>query len=204
MSVQHDLSDRGYRVMSVRPARNGWRWIYREFPTFFKVSTSDLVQFSRQLSTFIKVGVPIVDAIKLLQEASNSGAFRAALEDISEDLDAGEAFSTSISHHPSVFNQLYIDMVRAAEYSGTLDRVLSQIAVYLQRQDQALEVADAEIISVICDSMEALGVSNYQVRFSSRRVLNLLLAYASITPERWGLLAIASSRRGPWPRFTQL
>ena len=41
-----------------------------------------------------------------------------------------------------------------------------------------------EIISVICDSMEALGVSNYQVRFSSRRVLNLLLAYASITPER--------------------
>jgi len=45
--------DRGYRVVSVRPARNGWRWIYREFPTFFKVSTSDLVQFSRQLSTFI-------------------------------------------------------------------------------------------------------------------------------------------------------
>src|SRR5262252_1398201 len=46
------------------------------------------------------------------------------------------------------------------------------------------EMADAEIISIICDSMEALGVSNYQVRFSSRRVLNLLLAYASITPER--------------------
>ena len=95
--MQHDLSDRGYRVMSVRPARNGWRWVYREFPTFFKVGTSDLVQFSRQLATFIRVGVPIVDAIKLLQEASSSGAFRAALEDISEDLDAGEAFSTSIS-----------------------------------------------------------------------------------------------------------
>src|SRR5438445_391296 len=117
ISVQHDLSDRGYRVMSVRPARNGWRWVYREFPTFFKVGTSDLVQFSRQLATFIRVGVPIVDAIKLLQEASSSGAFRAALEDISEDLDAGEAFSTSIAHHPSVFNQLYIDMVRAAQYS---------------------------------------------------------------------------------------
>ncbi len=46
------------------------------------------------------------------------------------------------------------------------------------------ELADTEIICGICDSMEALGVSNYQVRFSSRRVLNLLLAYASITPER--------------------
>jgi len=48
----------------------------------------------------------------------------------------------------------------------------------------ASELADTEIICVICDSMEALGISRYQVRFSSRRVLNLLLAYASLTPER--------------------
>src|ERR1043165_8385110 len=46
------------------------------------------------------------------------------------------------------------------------------------------EIADIENIAGICDSLEALGVSRYQVRFSSRRVLNLLLAYASITPER--------------------
>jgi type IV pilus assembly protein PilC len=138
-AVHRNLVDRGYRVVSVRPARNGWRWIYRELPTFFRVSTSDLVLFSRQLSTFIRVGVPITDAIKLLQDASGSGAFRAALEDICEDLDAGEAFSTSIQHHPNVFNQLYVDMVRAAEYSGTLDRVLAQVAAYLQRQDTAIK-----------------------------------------------------------------
>jgi histidyl-tRNA synthetase len=46
------------------------------------------------------------------------------------------------------------------------------------------ELADTEIIAGICDSMEALGVTAYQVRFSSRRVLNLLLTYAAITPER--------------------
>jgi type IV pilus assembly protein PilC len=138
-AVHRNLLDRGYRVVSVRAARNGWRWIYRELPTFFRVSTADLVLFSRQLSTFIKVGVPITDAIKLLQDASSSGAFRAALEDICEDLDAGEAFSTSIQHHPNVFNELYVDMVRAAEYSGTLDRVLAQVASYLQRQDTAIK-----------------------------------------------------------------
>ncbi len=132
--------------MSVRPARNGWRWIYRELPTFFRVSTADLVLFSRQLSTFIRVGVPITDAIKLLQTATGSGAFRAALEDICEDLDAGEAFSTSIRHHPNVFNQLYVDMVRAAEYSGTLDKVLSQVAVYLQRQDTAIKKLRSALI----------------------------------------------------------
>ena len=138
-SVHHELVGRGYRVVSVRPARSGWRWIYRQFPTFFRVKTADLVVFSRQLATFIRVGVPITDAIKLLQGASGSGAFRAALDDIYQDLEAGEAFSSAIAHHPSAFNQLYVDMVRAAEYSGTLDSVLLQVAAYLQRQDTALK-----------------------------------------------------------------
>ncbi|HYL07933.1 MAG TPA: type II secretion system F family protein [Candidatus Udaeobacter sp.] len=138
-AVHRDLMDRGYRVVSVRPARTGWRWIYRQFPTFFRVKTADLVLFSRQLATFIRVGVPITDAIKLLEGASSSGAFRAALEDIHQDLEAGESFSAAIAHHPSAFDQLYVDMVRAAEYSGTLDRVLIQVAAYLQRQDSALK-----------------------------------------------------------------
>jgi type IV pilus assembly protein PilC len=138
-AVHRDLIDRGFRVVSVRPARSGWRWIYRQFPTFFRVKTADLILFSRQLATFIRVGVPITDAIQLLQGASNSGAFRAALEDIFQDLEAGESFSSAIARHPSVFNELYVDMVRAAEYSGTLDRVLIQVAAYLQRQDTAIK-----------------------------------------------------------------
>ena len=137
--MQQRLASHGHRVVSVRRAGSGWRAVYRALPTFFKVRTNDLVLFSRQLSTFIKVGVPITDAIRLLQGSSGSGAFRVALEDISEDLEGGEALSTAMSHHPQVFNQLYVDMVRAAEYSGTLDRVLSQVAAYLQRQDSAIK-----------------------------------------------------------------
>lgn len=137
--VHRNLMDRGYRVVSLREAKSGWNWLYRELPTFFRVSTADLILFSRQLSTFLKVGVPITDAIKLLQGASASGAFRSALQDILEDLEAGESFSVAIAHHPNVFDQLYIDMVRAAEYSGTLDRVLAQVATYLQRQDTAIK-----------------------------------------------------------------
>jgi type IV pilus assembly protein PilC len=97
------------------------------------------VQFSRQLATFLKVGVPITEAIRLLRSGTRSGPFRAALDDVNDDLDDGESFSVAISHHPNVFNQLYVDMVRAAEYSGSLDRVLLQIATYLQRQDSALK-----------------------------------------------------------------
>ena len=131
----------------------------------FRVRTADLILFSRQLSTFIKVGVPITDAIKLLQGATNSGAFRAALEDICQDLESGEAFSTAIAHHPIVFNQLYVDMVRAAEYSGTLDRVLNQVAGYLQRQDTALKKLRSAMIYPAVILLLALGVCTVLIVF---------------------------------------
>jgi type IV pilus assembly protein PilC len=137
--VHRNLTLRGYRVVSLRQARGGWQWLYRQMPTFFGVSTADLVLFSRQLATFLKVGVPITEAIRLLRSGTRSGAFRAALDDVNDDLDEGESFSIAISHHPHIFNQLYIDMVRAAEYSGSLEKVLLQIAIYLQRQDTAIK-----------------------------------------------------------------
>jgi len=164
-AVHRDLIDRGFRVVSVRPARSGWRWIYRQFPTSFHVKTADLILFSRQLATFIRVGVPITDAIKLLQGASSSGAFRAALDDIFNDLEAGESFSSAISRHPSVFDELYVDMVRAAEYSGTLDKVLIQVAAYLQRQDTALKKLRSAMIYPAVILVLAIGVCTVLIVF---------------------------------------
>ena len=164
-AVHRNLLDRGYRVVSVRPARSGWRWIYRQLPTFFHVSSADLILFSRQLATFIRVGVPITDAIKLLQGTTNSGAFRVALEDIYQDLEAGESFSTAIAHHPSVFDRLYIDMVRVAEYSGTLDRVLIQVAAYMQRQDTALKKLRSALIYPAVVLLLAIAVCTVLIVF---------------------------------------
>ena len=156
--VNRDLSERGYRVVALRPAKSGWRWLYRQMPTFFRVKTSDIVQFSRQLATFLRVGVPITDAIKLLRDGTKSGPFRAALDDMNDDIDDGEAFSVAVSQHPNVFNQLYVDMVRAAEYSGNLDKVLVQVATYLQRQDSAIKKLRSAMIYPAVILTLALGV----------------------------------------------
>ena len=181
-TIHHSLVDRGYRVVSVRPARSGWRRIYRALPTFFRVRTADLILFSRQLSTFIRVGVPITDAIKLLQTASGSGAFRVALEDICEDLDAGEAFSTSIEHHPHVFNQLYVDMVRAAEYSGTLDRVLGQVATYLQRQDTAIKKLRSAMIYPAIILLLAVAVCTILIVFVLPNFVSIFAEFKAQLP----------------------
>jgi len=197
-AVHRNLLDRGYRVVSVRPARNGWRWVYRELPTFFRVSTADLVLFSRQLSTFIKVGVPITDAIKLLQDASGSGAFRAALGDICEDLDAGEAFSTSIQHHPNVFNELYVDMVRAAEYSGTLDRVLAQVASYLQRQDTAIKKLRSAMIYPAVILLLAMAVCTILIVFVLPNFVSIFHEFKAQLPLPTRILLALGVFAGTW------
>lgn len=172
--INRELLERGYRVVALRPAKSGWRWLYRQMPTFFRVKTSDLVLFSRQLATFLRVGVPITDAIKLLKDGTKSGAFKAALEDINDDLDEGEAFSEAVAHHPTVFNQLYVDMIRAAEYSGSLDKVLVQIATYLQRQDSAVKklrsamIYPAVILTLaagVCTVLVVVVLPNFVVLF---------------------------------------
>lgn len=144
-------------------------------PTFFGVSTADLVLFSRQLATFLKVGVPITEAIRLLRSGTRSGAFRTALDDVNDDLDEGESFSIAISHHPHIFNQLYVDMVRAAEYSGSLEKVLLQIAIYLQRQDSAIKKLRSAMIYpaiimtlafVVCGVLIVVVLPNFVALFN--------------------------------------
>lgn len=203
-AVHSALIRRGYRVVSLRRARGGWHWVYRELPTFFGVSTADLVLFSRQLATFLRVGVPITDAIRLLRTGARSGAFKVALDDVNADLDEGEALSIALSHHPNVFNQLYVDMVKAAEYSGTLDKVLVQIAIYLQRQDTALKkirtamIYPAIILTlavVVCGVLVVVVLPNFVALFDEfhadlplpTRVLIALGAFAQAW--RWQILA---------------
>jgi type IV pilus assembly protein PilC len=180
--VQRALENRGFRVVSVRVARSGWRAIYRALPTFFRVRTSDLILFSRQLSTFIRVGVPITDAIRLLQDASSSGAFRVALEDICDDLDSGESLSVAMSHHPQVFSQLYLDMVRAAEYSGTLDRVLGQVAAHLQRQDSAIKKLRSAMIYPAVILVLATGVCTVLVVFVLPQFVQMFKEFNATLP----------------------
>lgn len=181
-AVHRSLSDQGLHVVSVKPAKGGRRWLYRVLPTFFRVRTADLILFTRQLSTFIRVGVPITDAIKLLQGASGSGLFRVALEDVCDDLSQGEALSTALSHHPNVFNELYIDMVRAAEYSGTLDRVLAQIAAHLQRQDTALRKLRSALIYPAIILVLATAVCTILVVFVLPNFVNIFEEFHAQLP----------------------
>ncbi|MCC7076446.1 MAG: type II secretion system F family protein [Acidimicrobiia bacterium] len=101
------------------------------------VKTAELLIFTRQLATFVKAGVPMVEAMASIGSENASRAMQDTLREISLDLAQGLPLSAGMDKHKGkVFPQFYIDLVRAGEITGDLDGVLQQAAKYLARQEE--------------------------------------------------------------------
>lgn len=133
--------------------------LYDVFPSVFGVKKSELAIFSRQLATFIGAGVPLNQAITVLQQETRSRKMRDVLAEIQGDLAQGMSVSESFSRFPEVFNTLYLNLVRAAELTGTLDTVLRRLDLHLTREDRASkEIRGALMYPVLVLLMAAVSV----------------------------------------------
>ena len=133
--------------------------LYDVFPSVFGVKKSELAIFSRQLATFIGAGVPLNQAITVLQQETRSRKMRDVLAEIQGDLAQGMSVSESFSRFPEVFNTLYLNLVRAAELTGTLDTVLRRLDLHLTREDRASkEIRGALMYPVLVLFMAAISV----------------------------------------------
>jgi type IV pilus assembly protein PilC len=110
-------------------------WAERNIPALYGVKKVELIVLTRQLATFIRAGIPILDGIRVVREQASSGFLRRTLTDIIELLEKGEPLSSALAAHPKVFSDLYVDLVLAAEATGELDVILTQLAKYLERSE---------------------------------------------------------------------
>jgi len=92
----------------------------------------DIAIFSRQLATMLSAGLPIVQAIAILERQTENRAFQKLLKEIRSDVEGGSSFSDALTKH-KVFSRLYVNLVRAGETSGTLDGVLDRLATFLEK-----------------------------------------------------------------------
>ncbi|HOD80237.1 MAG: Type II secretion system protein F [Planctomycetes bacterium ADurb.Bin126] len=97
-----------------------------------------LTQFTRQLSTLIDAGLPILRSLRILEEQQKPGMLRVAIRLVAEDVEAGLTLSEAMERHPKTFNRLYVNMVRAGELGGVLDLILQRLAEF-QEKSQALK-----------------------------------------------------------------
>ncbi|MBI4052000.1 MAG: type II secretion system F family protein, partial [Elusimicrobia bacterium] len=97
-----------------------------------KVTSNDLVLFSRQLSTLVSAGVPIVQGLSILESQAENIAFREVLMLVRTDIESGLSIADALKKHPKAFPDLYVSMIRAGEVGGILDTILERLSTYLE------------------------------------------------------------------------
>lgn len=101
-----------------------------------KVKTAEVLVFTRQLSTIVNSGLPLLQGLDILAEQTEEPRFAEVIRSIGQDVEAGGTFSEALRKHPRAFSDLYVSMVRAGEASGNLDGVLLQLADYLEATEE--------------------------------------------------------------------
>jgi type IV pilus assembly protein PilC len=100
-----------------------------------KVKTKDLVVFTRQLSTMISAGVPLIRSITTLQSQAENQKFKEVLDAVNKDVQSGTSLGDAFGKHPRVFSDVFVNMVRAGEAGGILDDILKRLAEQQEKND---------------------------------------------------------------------
>ncbi len=98
-----------------------------------KVTGKDIVIFTRQLSTMIDAGLPLVQCLEILSKQQENSTFRKTLSAIQRDVESGTTFADSMRKHSKVFDNLYSNMIEAGETGGILDTILSRLAIFMEK-----------------------------------------------------------------------
>jgi type II secretory pathway component PulF len=97
-----------------------------------RIRARDVLNFTLDMSTILSSGIPITSGLGDLAAASEHSKLKFTIEDILASISAGSSLSSALERHPKVFDTLYVSIVRAGETSGNLDRVLADLAVFLE------------------------------------------------------------------------
>lgn len=99
------------------------------------VRTREIVVFTRQFSTMINAGLPLVQSLTVLAEQTENARFQQIITAVLHDIQAGQTLADGLRRHPRVFSELYVNMVAAGEAGGILDTILNRLAVFLEKND---------------------------------------------------------------------
>lgn len=171
-----------------------------------RITVKDKILFSRQMSTLINAGLPLLQSLRNVGAQTQRKSFQVVINHLISDIEAGSALSAALAKHPDVFNQVYISLIAAGETSGTLDAALERLATQQEK--------DAEIMGKVKGAMIypliVIAVMGVVVGFMIIQVLpqvkvlyeglpgaqlplvtKILLAISDFTVEYWWVVIIA-------------
>jgi type IV pilus assembly protein PilC len=151
------LIGRGFQPLQVEEQRS----ILKFEITKKKVPRKDVMNFSRQLAVFMKAGIPIMEALEVITEETQNKLLKNILLEMVDSLRSGDTFAAAAAAHPEAFPNYYVGILESAELTGNLDKVLNQLADYIDRDSKARGKITAALIYptvVACMSVVTVGV----------------------------------------------
>ncbi len=123
------------------------------------IKTRDIVIFTRQFSTMINSGLPLVQALTILAEQTDNKALAEVTRKVVFDVESGNTVADALSKHPRAFTNLYVNMVAAGEAGGILDTILLRLATFLEKNDALVrKVKGAMIYPSVIMSVAGIAI----------------------------------------------
>ena len=128
----------GGSAAPAKKAKGGAMNMEIKMPKFLqgRVKTKDLTVFTRQMSTLVNAGLPLMRAIRVLQRQEKNAALRDALSQMADSIESGSTFAEALAAHPKIFDRLFVNMVKAGEVGGVLDVVLSRLSEFQEKAEK--------------------------------------------------------------------
>jgi len=124
-----------------------------------KIKTKDVVIFTRQFSTMINSGLPLVQALDILSKQSENPALQEVTRQVVYDVESGHTVADALRRHPKAFTDLYVNMVAAGEAGGILDTILMRLATFLEKNDALIgKVKSAMIYPLVIMSVAFIAI----------------------------------------------
>ncbi|GAO02292.1 type II secretion system F family protein [Anaeromyxobacter sp. PSR-1] len=126
------------RQMGIEPAkvRRKPKEIQLKIPGMSGVTTKDLLVFTRQFSVMIDAGLPLVQALDIIATQADNAEFRKVLSTVKVKVESGSTFADALGEHPKVFDELFVQLVRAGEIGGILDTILQRLGAYIEKNEK--------------------------------------------------------------------
>lgn len=199
-SVENDLIRANLTVVKIREKKG----LSQIEVSPERVPRQEVMHFSRQVAAFVRTGIPIIDAVRVVETGTANKRFKLILADVREQLQAGVPFSEALAPHSAVFPRYYLGILRSAELTGQLDTVLDQLAVYIERDMEARSKVKSAltypavilVMSVVTMIvMVAFVLPRFVVFFKDLNAklplpTRMLLGFSDLFQAWWWLLAI--------------
>ena len=131
-----------------------------KMPSFMakRVKPKELMVFTRQLATLVEAGLPLLRGLRILLKQEKHPALREALNGMGEAVEGGSTFSESLSQFPKIFDNLFVNMVRAGEAGGVLELVLIRLAEFMEKAEKIKNKVKAAMVYPLVVLFAAFGI----------------------------------------------